>query len=48
MTHWATSSSGINGNLSAYEAVLADLKRLRCGVEALYILGDSDRSPPPM
>ena len=45
MTHWAI-LSGINGNLSAYEAVLADLKRVRHGVEALYILGDSDRSPP--
>lgn len=39
MTYWAV-LSGINGNLSAYEAVLADLKRQRCEVEALYILGD--------
>jgi len=39
MIHWAI-LSGINGNLAAYEAVLADLKRLRCEVEALYILGD--------
>ncbi|MEO1127935.1 MAG: metallophosphoesterase family protein, partial [Cyanobacteria bacterium J06639_16] len=39
MTHWAI-LSGINGNLPAYEAVLADIKRLRCQVEALYILGD--------
>ncbi|MGF1538577.1 MAG: metallophosphoesterase family protein [Elainellaceae cyanobacterium] len=39
MTHWAI-LSGINGNLSAYEAVLTDLRRQRCQVEALYILGD--------
>jgi len=39
MTHWAI-LSGINGNLSAYEAVLAHLKRQRCQIEALYILGD--------
>ena len=39
MTHWAI-LSGINGNLSAYKAVLTDIKRLRCQVEALYILGD--------
>ncbi|NEQ44640.1 MAG: metallophosphatase [Leptolyngbya sp. SIOISBB] len=39
MTHWAI-LSGINGNLSAYETVLADLKRVRYQVEALYILGD--------
>ena len=39
MTHWAI-LSGINGNLSAYEAVLADLKRVRQPIEALYILGD--------
>lgn len=32
--------SGIEGNLAAYEAVLADLKRQRSPVEALYILGD--------
>ncbi|MBD2772162.1 metallophosphatase [Iningainema tapete] len=31
--------SGIEGNLAAYEAVLADIKRQR-SVEALYILGD--------
>ncbi|MEO0538443.1 MAG: metallophosphoesterase family protein [Cyanobacteria bacterium P01_A01_bin.123] len=39
MTHWAI-LSGINGNLPAYKAVLADIKRLRGQVEALYILGD--------
>lgn len=39
MTYWAI-LSGINSNLPAYEAVLADLKRQRCHVEALYILGD--------
>ncbi|NEQ33870.1 MAG: metallophosphatase [Leptolyngbya sp. SIO4C5] len=39
MTYWAI-LSGINGNLSAYEVVLADLKRVRYQVEALYILGD--------
>jgi len=39
MTHWAI-LSGINGNLSAYEAVLADLKRAHHPIEALYILGD--------
>ncbi|NJL49293.1 MAG: metallophosphatase, partial [Leptolyngbyaceae cyanobacterium SM2_5_2] len=39
MTHWAI-LSGVNGNLFAYEAVLADLKRQRYQVEALYILGD--------
>ena len=39
MTHWAT-LSGLNGNLTAYEAVLSDIRRQRCHVEALYILGD--------
>jgi len=39
MSHWAI-LSGIDGNLSAYEAVLADLKRVRYPVEALYVLGD--------
>ena len=29
--------SGIEGNLAAYEAVLADLKRQRVTVEELYI-----------
>ena len=32
--------SGIEGNLAAYEAVLADIKRQRVTVEELYILGD--------
>lgn len=32
--------SGIEGNLAAYEAVLADLKKQRLSVEELYILGD--------
>ncbi|NJK50844.1 metallophosphoesterase [Candidatus Gracilibacteria bacterium] len=32
--------SGIEGNLAAYEAVLADIKRQRVPVEELYILGD--------
>jgi hypothetical protein len=39
MTQWAI-LSGIEGNLAAYEAVLADLKRQRSPVEELYILGD--------
>ncbi|MGC1244833.1 MAG: metallophosphoesterase family protein [Spirulinaceae cyanobacterium] len=32
--------SGIEGNILAYEAVLADINRQRVPVEALYILGD--------
>ncbi|MBE9117706.1 metallophosphatase [Lusitaniella coriacea LEGE 07157] len=32
--------SGIEGNIAAYEAVLADIKRQRVAVEELYILGD--------
>ena len=32
--------SGIEGNLTAYEAVLADIKRQSRSYEALYILGD--------
>ncbi|MDV2994801.1 MAG: hypothetical protein N4J56_004455 [Chroococcidiopsis sp. SAG 2025] len=32
--------SGIDGNLAAYEAVIADLQRQRSRVEELYILGD--------
>lgn len=32
--------SGIEGNLTAYEAVLADIKRQRARVEELYLLGD--------
>lgn len=37
MSQWAI-LSGIEGNLAAYEAVLAEVRRLP--VEALYILGD--------
>jgi len=37
--NWAI-LSGIEGNLAAYEAVLADIKRQGSSVEALYILGD--------
>ncbi|WP_008314725.1 hypothetical protein [Leptolyngbya sp. PCC 6406] len=37
--HWAI-LSGIEGNLAAYEAVLADIKRQRYPVTDLYILGD--------
>ena len=32
--------SGIEGNLAAYEAVMADIKRQSRYIEALYILGD--------
>ncbi len=32
--------SGIQGNLTAYEAVLADIKRQGNLVEEIYILGD--------
>ena len=32
--------SGIEGNMAAYDAVLADIKCQRVKVEALYILGD--------
>ena len=32
--------SGIEGNIAAYEAVLADIKRQRVAVEEIYILGD--------
>ncbi|MBP5973486.1 metallophosphatase [Brasilonema sp. CT11] len=39
MTKWAI-LSGIEGNLAAYEAVMADIKRQSRFVEALYILGD--------
>ncbi|MDP5338652.1 MAG: metallophosphoesterase, partial [Nodularia sp. (in: cyanobacteria)] len=38
MNKWAI-LSGIEGNLTAYEAVMADIKRQN-NVEALYILGD--------
>lgn len=39
MTYWAI-LSGIEGNIAAYEAVLADIKRQRKLIEELYILGD--------
>ncbi|NJK70460.1 MAG: metallophosphoesterase [Microcoleus sp. CSU_2_2] len=39
MKSWAI-LTGIEGNLIAYEAVLADIKRLRIRVDELYILGD--------
>ena len=39
MTQWAI-LSGIQGNLTAYEAVLADIKRQGNLVEEIYILGD--------
>jgi hypothetical protein len=32
--------SGIEGNIAAYEAVLADIKRQQVNVEEIYILGD--------
>ena len=38
--------SGIEGNLAAYEAVLADIKRQRFTVEELYILGDLVAAQP--
>jgi hypothetical protein len=39
MDYWAI-LSGIEGNLTAYEAVLADLKRQRHPVGALFLIGD--------
>ncbi|WP_373537004.1 metallophosphatase [Microcoleus sp.] len=39
MKNWAI-LTGIEGNLAAYEAVIADIKRLRIRVDELYILGD--------
>ena len=39
MRNWAI-LSGIEGNIAAYEAVLADIKRQKKGVEDIYILGD--------
>ena len=33
--------SGIEGNLTAYEAVMADIKRQSRYIEALYVLGDA-------
>ena len=38
--------SGIEGNVAAYEAVIADIKRQRVKVEALYILGDMVAANP--
>lgn len=40
MEQWAI-LSGIEGNLSAYEAVLTDIRRQRVPVSDLYVLGDS-------
>jgi hypothetical protein len=45
MTYWGI-LSGIEGNLAAYEAVLADIKRQRYPVEELYILGDVIAATP--
>ncbi|KYC43030.1 metallophosphatase [Scytonema hofmannii PCC 7110] len=39
MSKWAI-LSGIEGNLAAYEAVIADIKRQSRWIEALYIIGD--------
>lgn len=39
MAQWAI-LSGIEGNLAAYEAVVADIKRQRIPVTELFILGD--------
>ncbi|AKG24039.1 metallophosphatase [Calothrix sp. 336/3] len=39
MAKWAI-LSGIEGNIAAYEAVMADIKLQIRGIEALYILGD--------
>jgi hypothetical protein len=36
---WAI-ASGIEGNLAAYEAVVADLRKSRQEVENFYLLGD--------
>jgi hypothetical protein len=45
MSNWAI-LSGIMGNLAAYEAVLADLKRQRQPLEEIYILGDVIAATP--
>jgi hypothetical protein len=37
--YWAI-AAGIEGNLTAYEAVLKDLRQSRVEIEALYLLGD--------
>lgn len=39
MEQWAI-LSGIEGNLGAYEAVLADIRRQRFPVSDVYVLGD--------
>lgn len=39
MNYWAI-LTGIQGNITAYEAVLADINKQKYSVEALYILGD--------
>jgi diadenosine tetraphosphatase ApaH/serine/threonine PP2A family protein phosphatase len=39
MTYWAI-LSGIEGNLTAYETVLADIKKQKIEIEEIYILGD--------
>ncbi|NES76194.1 MULTISPECIES: metallophosphoesterase [Okeania] len=39
MNYWAI-LTGIQGNITAYEAVLTDIKKQKYPVEALYILGD--------
>ncbi|NEP46339.1 MAG: hypothetical protein F6K35_46940, partial [Okeania sp. SIO2H7] len=33
--------SGIEGNLLAYEAVLADCKQQRVSIDSLYVIGDA-------
>lgn len=43
MNKWAI-LSGIEGNLAAYEAVMADIKCQGNSVEALYILGVKARA----
>jgi hypothetical protein len=37
--YWAI-AAGIEGNLTAYEAVLKDLRQLRVQIDALYLLGN--------
>jgi hypothetical protein len=37
--YWAI-AAGIEGNLTAYEAVLKDLRQSRVAIESLYLLGD--------
>ena len=39
MNYWAI-LTGIEGNITAYEAVIADIKKQKYCVEALYLLGD--------